>query len=77
MQNMYLLQLGNNKPKQPYEKWVKHLNRHFFKEDIQMTDKHVKRCLTSLITKESQIETIIGGQFIEVRVATIKQSSRK
>ena len=53
------------------------LNRHFFKEDIQMTDKHVKRCLTSLITKESQIETIIGGQFIEVRVATIKQSSRK
>ena len=52
MQNMYLLQLGNNKPKQPYEKWVKHLNRHFFKEDIQMMDKPMKRSSTSYIIRE-------------------------
>lgn len=32
-----------NKPRQPYEKWVKHLNRHFFKEDIKGPNKHMKK----------------------------------
>ena len=68
---MQLLQLNSRKVNDPIKKWAKELNRHFSKEDIQMANKHMKRCSTSL--SEKCKSKSVRYQLMPVRMTAIKK----
>ena len=55
----------------PIQNWAKDLNRLFSKEDIQVPNKHMKKCSILLVIGETQIKTI------PTRMAIIKKKNNK
>jgi hypothetical protein len=70
-----LKKLDSREPSDPIlKKWGTELNKEFSTEEFQMAEKHLTKCSTSLVIRETQINTTLRFHLTPVRTAKNKNS---
>ena len=69
-----LVKLNTPKINSIVKTWSEDMNKYFTKENIQMVNRHMKRCSISLIIREKQIKPIMKYHLTPVRMANINNT---
>ena len=70
-----LLHLTASKQTIHSKKWAEDLNRHFSKEDIQISNRHMKRCSRVLVNREKQIKITMRYNLTPARMVISKKKN--
>ena len=75
--NVYkqLIQFYIKESNNQIKNWAEDLDRHFSKEEMQIVNRYMKRCPTSLVVREMQIKIMIKCHLTPIRMAIIKKNT--
>ena len=72
-----LIKLNSKDTNNPVMKWARVMNRNFTKEDIDMANKHMRKCSASFAIWEIQIKTTMRYHLTPVRMGKINKTGNK
>ena len=69
-----LIKLKSKETNNPIMKWAKDMKRNLTEEDIDMINKHMRKCSTTLAVREIQIKTTMRYHLTPVRMGQINKT---